>query len=301
MGRYSFTVTSCLQLIRFITMQIVNFSASNSHFTNESSSNETTQLVIALTRVLPFKQCESCLVILLSTRVAASFVLTAVSSSPRPRTTTHCGTASTCSPDLKPCLKQVALHVCCHLIHECFVFNTCRCCHVIHECIVEASVSKNIVELSTNIVESSTNIVESFTIFFCTCKQTLSVVFNAKPTFPFIKHANLRPRRGCLDYITVEEVTPRWLIVVCVILFSLFQAKAKFWHSFRRRCFCDTNFPHSNRLPSSHNTHPKFILIVKKMKKRVSSKSICQTHNSPPPYHPPTVQHQEIDGMTFQI
>ena len=182
--------------------------------TNKSSSNETTQLVIALTHVLPFKQCESCLVILLSTRVAASFVLTAVSSSPRPRTTTHCGTASTCSPDLKPCLKQVALHVCCHLIHECFVFNTCRCCHVIHECIVEASVSKNIVELSTNIVESSTNIVESFTIFFCTCKQTLSVVFNAKPTFPSIKHANLRPRRGCLDYITVEEVTPRWLIVV---------------------------------------------------------------------------------------
>ena len=55
----------------------------------------------------------------------------------------------------------------------------------------------------------------------------------------------------------------------CVILFSLFQAKAKFWHSFHRRCFCDTNFPHSNRLPSSHNTHPKFILIVKKMKKRV--------------------------------
>ena len=146
---------------------------------------------------------------------------------------------------------------------------------------------QNTVELSTNIVESSTNIVESFTIFFCTCKQTLSVVFNAKPTFPSIKHANLRPRRGCLDYITVEEVTPKWLIVVCVILFSLFQAKAKFWHSFHRRCFCDTDFPHSNRLPSSHNTHPKFILIVKKIKKRVSSsKSICQTHNSPPSNRP---------------
>ena len=55
---------------------------------------------------------------LLSTRVAASFVVT-VSLSSRPRTTTHYGTASTCSPHLKPRLKQVALHVIvpakCHL------------------------------------------------------------------------------------------------------------------------------------------------------------------------------------------
>ena len=64
LGRCSFTLTSCLTTHTIIAMQIVNFSASNSHFTNESSSNETTQLVIALTRVLPFKQFFSLLELL---------------------------------------------------------------------------------------------------------------------------------------------------------------------------------------------------------------------------------------------
>ena len=87
--------------------------------------------------------------------------------------------------------------------------------------------------------------------------------------FPIHQTCQSATEKRMLGLYHWEEVTPRWLIVVCVILFSLFQAKAKFWHSFHSRCFCDTDFVHSNRLPSSHNTHPKFILIVKKMKKRV--------------------------------
>ena len=99
LGRCSFTLTSCLTTHTIITMQIVNFSASNSHFTNESSSSETTQLIIPLTRVLPLKQCEPCLHSSLYSSCCI-FCFDCVSSSPRPRTTTRCGKASTCSPYL---------------------------------------------------------------------------------------------------------------------------------------------------------------------------------------------------------
>ena len=108
LGRCSFTLTSCLTTHTIITMQIVNFSASNSHFTNESSSNETTQLIIP--PCLHSSLYSSCCI----------FCFDCVSSSPRPRTTTRCGKASTCSPYLL------------------------------------LRLSKNIVESSTNIVESST-------------------------------------------------------------------------------------------------------------------------------------------------
>ena len=100
LGRCSFTLTSCLTTHTIITMQIVNFSASNSHFTNESSSSETTQLIIPLTRVLPLKQCEPCLHSSLYSSCCI-FCFDCVSSSPRPRTTTRCGKASTCSPYLQ--------------------------------------------------------------------------------------------------------------------------------------------------------------------------------------------------------
>ena len=55
--------------------RLSTFSPGNSHFKNESSSNETTQLIILLTRVFPFKQCETLPEVIVFSMSSLTFLL----------------------------------------------------------------------------------------------------------------------------------------------------------------------------------------------------------------------------------
>ena len=85
-----------------------------------------------------------------------------------------------------------------------------------------------------------------------------------------------------------------WLLCCCCNSILSINWKAKFWHSFRSRCFCDTQviFFSTMTLSSSPTAHPTFILIVMTRKERVSSIKVL-VYNSPPYlishqiFHPP--------------